>query len=588
LARHVEHSARHGDTEAIDVLERAGRDVAAQAPASASRWFATALSILPASDAPARRIDLLSALAMARGGLGDLAGRLDALRQGLAIVRRDDTRTSTALTLACADQERLLGHPEQAQDRLRAAYEALDDRASADAVKLCAALSSNAMYLADYDGMLEWAREAERVAAGLDDEALTVVALVAQTNGATFSGHIELAFELHGRVEPLLDALSDAGLTDDLGMLTTFAGAEVYLDLYRSAVAHAERGLRLARSSGQSQLMPYLSPIAGTSAWMVGDMPRSVSVLDDAVESARLVDSPASLGWHLFNRAIAALMGGDLDTALVVSEESLSLLASFDAGPIPGYSAAIRAQVLHEAGRADEARSLLLEGVGGDGLTLIPGGWRAIYLELLTRCHLALGDAEGASGAADRTRAVATDVPLGIAVMAADRAEGLVALDAGYADRAIERARAAIVHATAIASPVHVATTQALLGRSLAAAGHTSDAVAQLQAAADGYDALGASRYRDQVEGQLRGLGQTIHRRSQRGDQGGVGLATLTGRELEVAELVHGRHTNRQIADQLFLSLKTVETHVRHIFHKLDVSSRVEIARLLDDRLAAG
>jgi predicted ATPase len=120
LARHVEHSAWDGDLAAIELLERAGRDVAAQAPASASRWFATALSILPASEGPDRRVGLLQALAMAKAGLGDLAGRLDALRDSLAIVRRDDTRTRTALTLACADQERLLGRPELAETRLRA------------------------------------------------------------------------------------------------------------------------------------------------------------------------------------------------------------------------------------------------------------------------------------------------------------------------------------------------------------------------------------------------------------------------------------------------------------------------------------
>jgi DNA-binding NarL/FixJ family response regulator len=60
----------------------------------------------------------------------------------------------------------------------------------------------------------------------------------------------------------------------------------------------------------------------------------------------------------------------------------------------------------------------------------------------------------------------------------------------------------------------------------------------------------------------------------------------LTGRELEVAELITARHTNREIAEQLFLSLKTVETHVRNIFNKLDVSSRTDIARRLEEHRA--
>jgi DNA-binding NarL/FixJ family response regulator len=43
------------------------------------------------------------------------------------------------------------------------------------------------------------------------------------------------------------------------------------------------------------------------------------------------------------------------------------------------------------------------------------------------------------------------------------------------------------------------------------------------------------------------------------------------------------RKTNPQIAAELFLSSKTVETHLRHIFRKLGVSSRVEVARAVED-----
>jgi DNA-binding NarL/FixJ family response regulator len=50
-------------------------------------------------------------------------------------------------------------------------------------------------------------------------------------------------------------------------------------------------------------------------------------------------------------------------------------------------------------------------------------------------------------------------------------------------------------------------------------------------------------------------------------------------REREVAELIAGGRTNRQIASALFVSERTVETHVSNIFGKLGIASRAEIAR---------
>jgi DNA-binding NarL/FixJ family response regulator len=55
-------------------------------------------------------------------------------------------------------------------------------------------------------------------------------------------------------------------------------------------------------------------------------------------------------------------------------------------------------------------------------------------------------------------------------------------------------------------------------------------------------------------------------------------VAALTPRELEVARLVAEGKSNREIASELFLSEKTVESHLSHIFGKLRVSSRAAVA----------
>ena len=59
-------------------------------------------------------------------------------------------------------------------------------------------------------------------------------------------------------------------------------------------------------------------------------------------------------------------------------------------------------------------------------------------------------------------------------------------------------------------------------------------------------------------------------------------MPSLTKRELEIAELITDRLTNPEIADKLFLSKKTIESHIRNLFLKLNASSRVEVARIVE------
>ena len=87
------------------------------------------------------------------------------------------------------------------------------------------------------------------------------------------------------------------------------------------------------------------------------------------------------------------------------------------------------------------------------------------------------------------------------------------------------------------------------------------------------------------AERELRKLGhRRLHRRSRPGT-GDTGVTALTERELQVAQMIIDRRTNAEIAATLFLSPKTVESHIRNLFHKLGVSSRVEVARAVERAL---
>jgi DNA-binding NarL/FixJ family response regulator len=151
----------------------------------------------------------------------------------------------------------------------------------------------------------------------------------------------------------------------------------------------------------------------------------------------------------------------------------------------------------------------------------------------------------------------------------------------GGSREAVEAAVLSVTAAESSAAHLDTALSRIVLGRALAHAGETDRAVTELRHAAADLDTSGAVRYRDEAERELRKLGQRIHRHSRSGKVE-LGVGALSGRELEIARLVVDRRTNPEIAGELFLSLKTVETHMRNIFRKLEVSSRVEVARAVE------
>jgi DNA-binding CsgD family transcriptional regulator len=582
-AHHVEQSARYGDSDAISLLRQAGNEAANQAPTTSVRWFMAALRLLPGHAPAAQRVDLLALLAASQAALGLFTDALAALEECIDLTASEGGDVRVEMIVGCAELEQLMGHHGESRARLKRAYDELTDPGSPAGVSLLIALSSASLYLADHQGMLEWGRLAVVAADTLGNKAVLAAALAAHTMGAAFAGQIALALEMHDRAARFIDSAGDHVLTARLDALSNLATAELYLDLHAQGCVHGERALALARATGRTQSLPILTPILGTSLAMAGEMRRSEEVLDDAIEAARLVDNAQGLSLNLFNRALSAVMAGDLETALDVGAESVRLARSVDNGVITAFAGAIHAQTLLESGDANGALELLLESVGGEEVPLLAGGWRAHFLELLTRCNLELGRRSEAEAAATRVRRLAHELGLGLPGLMADRAGAAVAMAGGEYGVAVELARSAIQRSEEIGAPVHAATSRALAGRALAGAGRSDEAILELEGASIGFESVGALRYRDQVDAQLRQLGRAVHRRTRPGQTDGTGLAALTGRELEVADLVLDRRTNREIAAELFLSTKTVETHMRNIFNKLGVSSRVEVARALAD-----
>jgi DNA-binding CsgD family transcriptional regulator/tetratricopeptide (TPR) repeat protein len=587
-AHHVERSARHGDEAAVAVLREAGLASVQRAPATAARWFAAALRLLPAVTSDEERGSLLAALAQAHFAAGQFYEAHATLLEALELVPEDAVAARVTMIASCAGVENLLGLHHEAHARLTDALDALSEDSSPARMALMRELAVDGFYRMDYRAMRDWARRALDAARRGEDRPVMASALGMVGLASVMEGDVAEAEAARAEASALVRGMSDEELAPCLDQaLDCLAATAMYLDRNEEAAVHSERALSIAYATGQRQLLPVLF-WTGCVRTRQGRLGEAGELLDAAVEIARLSGHAEGLAWNLFARSLAAGATGDTEAALACGEESAEALRGI-VPSIPAIGSGLAlASALAETGDPQRATQVLATAGDGEELRRIPAAWRPAAFEVLTRSGLAAGAREAAERAAHRARELADAQGLGMARAFADRAEAALTLDAGDPAGAAELALAAAQAAAAADAPVEAAIGRMLAGRALAAAGDRDRAASELDAAAAAFDSCGAIDRRDAVERELGRLGRRPHRRTRRGKADGVGLESLTERELEVARLVVDRKTNSQIAKELFLSPKTVETHIRHLFQKLEVSSRVDVARVVEraDRAA--
>ena len=157
-----------------------------------------------------------------------------------------------------------------------------------------------------------------------------------------------------------------------------------------------------------------------------------------------------------------------------------------------------------------------------------------------------------------------------LAVALARRCRGLV-------DGSAEDLEASADMLLAVSNGYEAARTRLCLGELLRRRGNRTTARGHLRAALDTFDGLAATAWANRARGALTVLGDTYRPRSS------PVRTDLTPQERNVARLVASGLSNREIAAHLFVTANTVETHLRHIFQKLDVSSRTQLAIVFRD-----
>jgi len=208
-------------------------------------------------------------------------------------------------------------------------------------------------------------------------------------------------------------------------------------------------------------------------------------------------------------------------------------------------------------------------------LTLFGGG--ASHPEaavLLVRGALAAGDGSKAAELASATEQLA-------AIKPGD--PGLTAV-AAHVRGLVDRNPAALHHAASMyPAPAGRAWALEDAGAAWAERGRQDDAVARLRQAHALYEQLGDAASTARVRSRLRAAGIRIRHWTQPA-RPAFGWDSLTDSERQIVDLVAQGLSNQEAASQMFLSRHTVSFHLRSIFRKLDVSSRVQLARVAADR----
>jgi DNA-binding NarL/FixJ family response regulator len=323
-------------------------------------------------------------------------------------------------------------------------------------------------------------------------------------------------------------------------------------------VTRAQHWCRVAREVGGQNPPPVLS----THCQIVYGAALSLSGRWADAERELLEAAAASMGTP-GHRAAAVAELALLRIGQGRVDEAAGLLAGFE----DRVEVAEALASLHLArGELSAAAAVIRRAVGmlgGDRLRVVP------LLATLAEVHLSGSELEQAAAVCQRLREVAGESPSGEIRAEVSLAEGRVALHRGDASAAAALLEAALAQLARSERPHLLARVRLELARALADSDPAGAGV-EARAAIAAFQRVAAEPGLRQAREVLDRLGS---RQGEAPPPDG-----LTRREYEVAELVARGLTNRQIAERLFLSVRTVETHVDRALGKLAFRTRTQLA----------
>jgi len=557
LAHRVAAAVGPDESLAGDLEEAARRAAEAGEIAQGAAWLAQASAA--STDRARQERRLLDAVA-ALTGSGDVSGAL-ALWPQVAQLGASARRSALLghLDLLCARGAVVEAHLLEAWQAHNPDTEPL---VGADAATL---LGSYLCMVRRLEEALAWGERA--VAASAGDPAARLQALTVVALSLTLAGRAPEGLARLGEL-PAAAARVPIEATDGLvmrGMCRLFTddltGAMTDLSV---GVARLRAGVR---STYSSQRLVYLSD----AEYRLGAWDDALMHSALAVSLAHDADRTLDLAFVHGYAALVPAARGDWQLAGAHVEASRAAARDFGTGTGVTTAAMAGAELALARGDLEQVLSATAP-ARAMGRAEVPGvaDWRPLEVEAL----IGLGRREDAGAALAELEAAVPAYGLASASMAAARLHGNLAVLRGDLAGAEESFAAAWQLAPGLALPFQLALLERDDGRRLRRAGDRPGAVMRLRQARDRLAALGAQPYVAVCERELQHCGAEI-RPEQRP------AWNLTASELAVARLVSTGRSNREVAGELYVSVKAVEFHLGHVYDKIGIRSRKDLAARL-------
>ncbi|MEV5652320.1 AAA family ATPase [Nocardia sp. NPDC052254] len=365
----------------------------------------------------------------------------------------------------------------------------------------------------------------------------------------------------------LRDLRARAGTTGtDPEMDRCLGSAALQIGAFDLAARFSAAAITGLRAQGRLGLLTRALAVRAWSCARTGDLSGAATA---AAEAQRL--GPETGQHFMYALAVAvgaeiAALRGDFDEATEAADRAQAIGLAVAARPVLATVQRARALIAGGQGRYEDALADLRRVLdpADPAYQLALGAYTVGDLAEAAVRSGRTDDIEGIIGALEdtgrHTPAPALRIGLRCARALLDPTEErfAAALEAGLTAWPLERARVQLAY-----------------GEWLRRQRRVVESRAQLRAARDGFDALGARPWAERARRELRGAGETSPRRDPDARD------ALTPNELGIAQLAAEGLTNREIGQRLFLSHRTVSTHLYRIFPKLGITSRGELAAAL-------